>query len=127
MLTAIQLNDKFSARSTKVGDVVADGVLWAEVDIAHAMRAQMGMEFAFVRSHVAAQLFGALEDFGRGAFMHFDPPPHPALPQLKNTIGGGFNTTWEVIYIFIIISVPLPPFVQFGWGKDGMGVKCFRR
>jgi hypothetical protein len=81
MLTAIQFDNELSARRTEIGDVIAYGMLWAEVNIARAVGTQMRMEFAFMWRHISAQFFSTLEDFGRGAFMHLDP--HPALPHFN--------------------------------------------
>ncbi len=87
MLASIQFDDEFPAGSAEVNNVIADGVLRSKVDIAHTVRSQMCMEFALNGSHIPAQFFCALENFGCGAFMHLDPLP--ALPQMKNAFGGG--------------------------------------
>jgi hypothetical protein len=48
-------------------------MLRTEVHVTHTVGTQMIMEVTLVRRHITAQLFGALEDFGSGAFMHRTP------------------------------------------------------
>ena len=88
MLTAIQLNNEFSAGSAhvapfrgKIHNVIANRMLRAKMDSRHAMCPQPRMEFEFCRCHIAAQLFCTLEDFGRGAFMHSTPSAFGASPN----------------------------------------------
>ena len=54
MLTAVQLDDQFISRGTKVCNVIADGMLWAEVNLTHAMRSQVGMMLALLRRQITA-------------------------------------------------------------------------
>jgi hypothetical protein len=100
VLTSIQFNNEFLAWSNEVNNVIANGMLFAEMDVSHPMRTQMGPEFSFCRSHFAVKLFRAPEDFGCGAFMGGHGPP-PDLPQFEITIGGGEILTWVVTKVFI--------------------------
>jgi hypothetical protein len=75
MVTAIQFNDEFFARRTEVYDVVANGMLIAEMNISHVMRSQVSPEFGFWFGHFAVELFRAPEDFWGGAFMNSDFDP----------------------------------------------------
>lgn len=88
MLASVQFNDQFPAWSAKVNDVVTDGMLIPKMDIAHTVRTQVFPKFGFRFGHVAMKLFGAPEDFRRGAFMQLDPRPPPCLPQKQTPLLG---------------------------------------
>src|ERR671911_443915 len=90
MLTAIQLNDEFFAWSTKVKNVISNGMLISEVNISHAVRPQMCPKLCFRFGQVALQFFCPPKDFGCSAFMHYDPLcPSGISPISKNGNGGG--------------------------------------
>ena len=53
MLTSIEFDDKFSARCTKIHNVISDGMLFSEMDFAHSVGAELCPQFFFGRGEVA--------------------------------------------------------------------------
>jgi hypothetical protein len=124
VMAAIQFNDEFFTRGTKVNDVIANSVLSSEMDSLGLMRTQNLPKFGFGFSLVVTQFLGIGKDFWGGTAVGHTPSWPPPNSKTGNLGEENYWTNSKNCFLKFKLFL-LPPNPGLIWGKAGKGVKSF--